>query len=358
VVWVGLGPWMRIFDLFFHEETERQKKKASKKKMKLFHEQRKTAKILREQALKMKAFRVKLFGQFITRLPEFNLTRHEDVPLPESFAQPYHSEEEIKTFKFVPSQDLTGTMIPMTGQDAAESESRKQKEKEGLFCQYQDMIKKEPQSTSSLEDELDEGFELVSAEDRLICLPSEPFDRDTDKESASSEITHARSNSIQDAGISDKAIQLALEKELQEHKKLKAPKTKWIFSAQVSLSLRKETVQETTHTTPAIDNGTHKELIEDMDTIQEEGVEIVPFIDSDPSTAESDSLLKLENDTSHVSVFYMKDGLGHTMNDSNQVKEADEANEAKDELEKRDDDNVTANAVKRIRFKNSFGEID
>ena len=53
LVWVGLGPWMRILDLFFHEETERQKVKASKKAMNIFHEQRKVAKILREHAIKV-----------------------------------------------------------------------------------------------------------------------------------------------------------------------------------------------------------------------------------------------------------------------------------------------------------------
>ena len=81
----------------------------------------------------MKAFRVKLFGQFITRLPEFNLTRHEDVPLPESSAEPYHSEEEIKVDRFVPSQDLSGDMIPMTGQDVVASRLKKQKEKDSVL---------------------------------------------------------------------------------------------------------------------------------------------------------------------------------------------------------------------------------
>lgn len=54
IVWVFLGPWMRLFDLFFHEETERQKANASKEAMKLFHQQQKTAKMLRENALKVR----------------------------------------------------------------------------------------------------------------------------------------------------------------------------------------------------------------------------------------------------------------------------------------------------------------
>ena len=106
----------------------------------------------------MKAFRVKLFGQFITRLPEFNLTRHEDVPLPESSAEPYHSEEEIKVDRFVPSQDLSGDMIPMTGQDVVASRLKKQKEKEGLLGRYTKMAHATTSRESVPEEELDEGL--------------------------------------------------------------------------------------------------------------------------------------------------------------------------------------------------------
>jgi hypothetical protein len=54
IVWIFLGPWMRLFDLFFHEETERQKANASKEAMKLFLQQQKTAKMIRENALKVR----------------------------------------------------------------------------------------------------------------------------------------------------------------------------------------------------------------------------------------------------------------------------------------------------------------
>ena len=53
VVWIFLGPWMRLADLFFHEETVRQKAKASNKAMELFHQQHVMAKMLRENALKV-----------------------------------------------------------------------------------------------------------------------------------------------------------------------------------------------------------------------------------------------------------------------------------------------------------------
>lgn len=44
---------MRLIDLFFQEEAERQKDKLSKKAIKAFHEQQKVAKIVRENALKV-----------------------------------------------------------------------------------------------------------------------------------------------------------------------------------------------------------------------------------------------------------------------------------------------------------------
>ena len=76
----------------------------------------------------MKAFRVRLFGKYITTIPGFNLTRHEDVPLPESTAEPYHSEEEVQTVKFIPSQDLSDAMMPITD-ETMQCKLMKQQEK-------------------------------------------------------------------------------------------------------------------------------------------------------------------------------------------------------------------------------------
>ena len=64
---------MKLVDVFLHGvtlegEKERQKStKSLKIVLKTFQEQRKTATVLRENALKLKAFRVKLFGKYITR---------------------------------------------------------------------------------------------------------------------------------------------------------------------------------------------------------------------------------------------------------------------------------------------------
>jgi len=103
-------------------------------------------------------------------------------------------------------------------------------------------------------------------------------------------------------------------------------------------------------------------LIED--SVQEEGVEIVPFLGSAHDRSDADQLWKLENESDHISVFYVKDETklisdGETKSmatSDNMTSEGDnKANDTLDEEENFEDamdsiDNVTANAVKRIRF--------
>lgn len=340
VVWVFLGPWMWICDLFFHEETEHQKTKAKKKAKKLFQKQQMVAKSLRENALKMKDFRVKLFGKYITRLPEFNLVRHEDVPLPESFAEPYHhSEEEVKSDKFVPSQDLTGVMIPMCGQDKVQTQTKRQKEKESLISQHRKMIEaKSTQSEAALEEEVDECFELVGGDNQVICLHSDSSGlsaHDEKQLDSPSDLAITRSSSDRDVIISDKAIQLVLENQMGPHDPSNR-KSKWVFSA--SMSLRKETVEEET---PLIcDDPKRSRLLKQSSTLEEEGVEIVPFLDS--AADEEDKGLtgrQPDNNNDHVSVFYVP---------TKDTKAEGEEGEAAD--------TGSTKGVKRIRFKEPLND--
>ena len=54
-VWIFLGPWMRLLDMIgLHEETVHQKSKMKKKMREAFHHQHKMAKMLRENALKVR----------------------------------------------------------------------------------------------------------------------------------------------------------------------------------------------------------------------------------------------------------------------------------------------------------------
>ena len=262
----------------------------------------------------MKAFRVKLFGKYITNVPGFNLTRHEDVPLPESSAEPYQSEEEVKTVKFIPSQELSGAMIPITD-DTIRSQSRKQKERDILVNQYRRRVTDRKGIDSAIEDdELDEGYELIGTEDRVVCLHSTFAEVPGALDTAKMESTHKRSKSDGDVVVADKEIQLAMESQLQSHD---ASKSKWVFSASIKLSLRKETIEGGSGTPAICDDTTDicadttsNGIIEQMDGLAEEGVEILPLFSSfndDNAGSDSQTALVESSGNSHVSVFYFKD---------------------------------------------------
>lgn len=256
----------------------------------------------------MKAFRVRWFGKFITRLPDYNLVRHEDVPLPESFAEPYHSED-VTSKRFVPSQDLSGSMVPLIGQNADERRAKVESEKDCLVGLYQKMTDQSPDHMvhSPEEDNVieDEGFEIIGgSENQIICLPSESEDATKEvKEPNSTEITAARSKSERDIVVSDKAIQSALEKELLRQSSNRIPsKSKWVFSATVAFSLRRERVPAPpaleTPTSPRLCNDACKSI--EQAGPEEEGVEIV------------------ENDGGQVSTFYVRDESKQISNNENE----------------------------------------
>ena len=261
----------------------------------------------------MKAFRVKLFGKYITNVPGFSLTRHEDVPLPESSAEPFQSQEEVKTVKFIPSQELSGTMIPITD-DTIRSQSRKQRERDTLVNQYRRRVTDRKVIDSATEDdELDEGYELIGTEDRVVCLHS-TFAEVGALDAAKMESTHKRSKSDGDVVVADKEIQLAMKSQLQPDD---ASKSMWVFSASIKLSLRKETIEGGSWTPAICDDATaicaettSNGMIEQMDGLAEEGVEIVPFFGSfndDNAGSDSQTALVESSGNDHVSVFYLKD---------------------------------------------------
>jgi len=252
----------------------------------------------------MKAFRVKLFGKYITTIPGFNLTLHEDVPLPESSAEP-HSEEEVKIVKFIPSQELSGAIIPITD-NTIQSQSSKQSENDCFVNKYRKRVTERKLFDSAREDDdLDEGYEIIGNEDCLVCVHStfaELGALDTTKMA----LTHNRSKSERDLVVTDKAIQLAIQNQLQP---LDTSKSKWIFSASIKLSLRKEMIEGGGGAPTSCADTTSNNMIEQMDSLAEEGVEIVPFLGSlNDDNAGSDLQTTLVVSSSdHVSVFYFKE---------------------------------------------------
>ena len=113
---------MKGVDLFiltptvaFEDEEERRKhrQRTLRDITSRFHAMSKAARTKGEEAMKLKAMRKLRFGDYIARVPERNITRHLDYPLPESHASthaipPLQGWEERK---IVPGQKLHGCMI-------------------------------------------------------------------------------------------------------------------------------------------------------------------------------------------------------------------------------------------------------
>jgi hypothetical protein len=279
----------------------------------------------------MKAFRVKLFGKYITTIPGFNLTRHEDVPLPESTAEPYHSEEEVQTVKFIPSQDLSDAMMPITD-DTVQCKLMKQQEKYRLLSSYEKRVNDRElfDSSAAVSDDLVEGYELIGTNDQMVCLHSTKEEKDSSHMKNKSDLVKTTDKSIQ-LKTSDKA------------------KYKWTFTASIQLMLKKEPVEEcSTPDAPLFCGDTaatllcedtagallcedtadallcedtaaiHNEMIEEMDDLSQEGVEIIPVLGSNDDDDDDDegkcvtdlkptSTIIERND--NVSMFYLNQDI-------------------------------------------------
>ena len=131
-VWAFLGPWMKLVDIYvvkndsLHLLNEEERKKIKETHIRElvthFKTQSKIARLRGEDTLKMKAIRAVRFGPYSTRIPDRNITRHFDYPLPDSMA--VHEEEldasiwqSIKRGKVLPGQKLDGVMIPCHSAD-------------------------------------------------------------------------------------------------------------------------------------------------------------------------------------------------------------------------------------------------
>jgi hypothetical protein len=269
----------------------------------------------------MKAFRVRLFGKYITTIPGFNLTRHEDVPLPESTAEPYHSEEEVQTVKFIPSQDLSDAMMPITD-DTVQCKMMKQQEKDQLLSNYEKRVNDRElfDSAAAVGDELVEGYELIGTKDRLVCFHSTKEEKDLSHMKNKSDLVKTTDKSIQ-LKTSDKA------------------KYKWTFTASIQLMLKKEPVEEcSTPDAPLLCGDTAATLLcedtadalmcedtagsllcEDtaaicnemeMDDLSQEGIEIVPVhgLNDDGNADLKPTSITIERND-NVSMFYLNQDI-------------------------------------------------
>lgn len=253
----------------------------------------------------MKALRVKLFGKYITRLPDFNLTRHEDIPLPVSSACICGGDvNQVELKRFVPSQDLSGSMIPTTGQHIGKGQARRRMKQELLFAEYNKRLNDTSQSELAQDKtNVDEGVELFEREDRMVYHINESSELDAPKAGDGTRdlITNTDTNC--------KAIQLTMNNQMTAP--VNTTSSKWVFSASIQFSLKKETIDcASSHVALLVDEDTSGRTIQndddhDDEIVAGEGVEIVPLISS-----RDDEECDQSCDGANVAVVYVKEGIG------------------------------------------------
>mmetsp|Transcript_8761 Transcript_8761/g.16537 ORF Transcript_8761/g.16537 Transcript_8761/m.16537 type:complete len:1050 (+) Transcript_8761:126-3275(+) len=131
VIWLGLGPWARLYYDFIaatkttrselRNDQDREKDLMNKmKEIELkFQEKNHEARQKGEEALKLKSMRMLCFGKFIAKVPSLYTSRHYDYPLAQSEGAHISIalQHRIPPLNFdsrsvVPSQQFEGVMIP------------------------------------------------------------------------------------------------------------------------------------------------------------------------------------------------------------------------------------------------------
>mmetsp|Transcript_6803 Transcript_6803/g.9990 ORF Transcript_6803/g.9990 Transcript_6803/m.9990 type:complete len:1147 (-) Transcript_6803:2430-5870(-) len=307
VAWVFLGPWMRVVDALLHgsnDETRRkhEKAKASKQIVQSFMQQHKLARIQRESALKMKAFRKLLFGRYNTRVPERGyLSRHEDIPLPESLAE-HLSDEFIRDTSnssafYIPGQNLSGgELIPRIGIDNSQYLADIQEEKKLLESQYNSLADSRRCgfliTQHDEESETTQQFELVRSDNDVICLHSpDLLESFIERSTSTTPLTEIRSTE----NVAQKAIRIDLKSKL--------------LSASLSMSIKMNEpgntnyahsdISSVTHTLDDVSNWAQAAIEEEQEPI-DEGVEIVPVMSGDEFDRMGEESINSGDETSTV----------------------------------------------------------
>ncbi len=123
------------------------------------------ARVSREEALKLKATRILRFGRFAVRVPNANIIRYNDYPLPESFATPLDDDaenSEVRVKNFVPGQKHFGVMIPQL------AKSRRKRERERKVHEKKLMKLRQKYEYASLREEQSSGVNSRSKMSTII----------------------------------------------------------------------------------------------------------------------------------------------------------------------------------------------
>ena len=249
---------------------------------------------------------MKLFGEYITKLPDYELSRHEDIPLGESSAEPYHGDGNVETKLFIPGQNIQGAMIPSTTEYNAQSQMTSLSVRDFILDQYKLMAAN--LAIRSPDESLHDEFELVNNEDQIVCVRSPSL---VDNDSPESEQSMMKR-------LSSRTIQTALDQDIKQ-KSIDGPQqgqnnSRWVFSASIQLSLKQEKERGggIANNLPLLHGDIQgQKLIKDHvanNAIEEEGVEVVPYLQCEKNVPDRD------DDTDHVSVLYLK-GSNKNMRD-------------------------------------------
>mmetsp|Transcript_11555 Transcript_11555/g.25337 ORF Transcript_11555/g.25337 Transcript_11555/m.25337 type:complete len:715 (+) Transcript_11555:140-2284(+) len=131
IVWVSLGPWMKLADIYYFsrlkEETDEQKQERmgqlQLERQKRLEKQKLDAQIAREKASKLRDFKQYMFGERICKVNILKNDRYYDLPLPSSSSTLYNPkskslgelamQEAGYHRSRVNGQQLVGEMIPV-----------------------------------------------------------------------------------------------------------------------------------------------------------------------------------------------------------------------------------------------------
>jgi hypothetical protein len=123
LVWGLMGPHMMIVDsiLFAGSQDEG---KVLEKATENFRKESRTARLRQQAALKLKDAKSLAFGNYVTLVPSYNLSRHFDRPLPGSSARlELREDEKIEMAPYgIPGQQMVGVIIPRSQAAAAHHE--------------------------------------------------------------------------------------------------------------------------------------------------------------------------------------------------------------------------------------------
>jgi hypothetical protein len=197
--------------------------------------------------------------------------------------------------------------VPSTGEYNVRSQGTAAAEKDILVKKFNDFIRTRSSSAQLIDDNVNEGFELVSGKDKIVCVRSDDLtENDPGKRLVK------RFSSASEGELQERAIQAALDNQMQEvHNVQRKKKSKWVFSASIHLSLTKEPEDKDDHIALLEDERPEKNIDFDFsEEIEEEGIEVVPYLLCEESKVGREDELTPEEEhaeTDHISVLYVKE---------------------------------------------------